>query len=193
MKNKKRKILYVAVVAICLSILTGSTLAYFTTTDTAHNVITSGDIDIEVVQQELQGGVLQPIASAQLRMMPSTSVSRVVSVTNKAERAWVRMSYSLTVYDGEEQPLPLSQEELRKVVLISPDAEQWTLQDGWWYYNHDLKTGESTTPLFESVTFSGVHMDDVYQGCTVELTVTAQAVQYAHNGIRGQEITGWPE
>ena len=47
--------------------------------------------------------------------------------------------------------------------------------------------------MFESVTFSGVHMNDVYQGCTVELTVTAQAVQYAHNGIRGQEITGWPE
>ena len=44
----KRKLLILSVLAICLSTLAAGTLAYFTAEDKAHNVITTGGIDITV-------------------------------------------------------------------------------------------------------------------------------------------------
>ena len=44
----KRRLFAGAVIVMCLSLLGFGTLAYFTAEDTAHNVITSGDINIEL-------------------------------------------------------------------------------------------------------------------------------------------------
>ena len=54
----KKKILYIAAIVICLSIMTGSTLAYYTKTDTARNVITSDGLSVELLQQKLVNGEL---------------------------------------------------------------------------------------------------------------------------------------
>ena len=45
----KKKLLAVAMVLCCLAIVTGGSLAYFTAEKKAHNVITTGSIDIEDV------------------------------------------------------------------------------------------------------------------------------------------------
>ena len=42
----KRKILILSVLAILLAILAANTLAYFTADTAAHNVITTGNVDI---------------------------------------------------------------------------------------------------------------------------------------------------
>ena len=44
----KRKLLILSVLAICVAIVAAGTLAYFTAEDTAHNVITTGGVDIEL-------------------------------------------------------------------------------------------------------------------------------------------------
>ena len=44
----KRKLLILSVLAICLAILAAGTFAYFTSEDTAHNVITTGGVKIAV-------------------------------------------------------------------------------------------------------------------------------------------------
>ena len=44
----KKKIAIGAVLVLCLSMLIYSTIAYFNTADTARNVITAGDIKIEL-------------------------------------------------------------------------------------------------------------------------------------------------
>ena len=54
----KKKIFYIAIIAICLSIITGGTLAYYTATDTARNVITSGGVDVKVAEYQLVDGVM---------------------------------------------------------------------------------------------------------------------------------------
>ena len=59
----KKKVLYIAIVVICLALITGGTYAYFTTSDTARNVITSGGIEVKVVEQQLVNGTLQPYPS----------------------------------------------------------------------------------------------------------------------------------
>ena len=47
----KKKMLIVAAATICLAAGASGTLAYFTSENTAHNVITSGGVNIEVVEK----------------------------------------------------------------------------------------------------------------------------------------------
>lgn len=189
----KRRIFALAVVMICLSILASTTLAYFTDIGTARNVITSGGIGIEVVEQQLINGTLQPYPSQPIPVMPAATVSKIVSVQSTDHAAWVRLNYTVTVYDADGKVMDIPADELNKVIVIDPDSTSWTLKDGWWYYTDAVKAGDMTKPLFESVTFSGPDMDNKYQNCTVMVEVTAQAVQHANNGSTVMEALGWPE
>ena len=189
----KKKLFYIAVIVICLSLITGGTYAYFTTSDTARNVITSGGIEVNVVEQQLVNGTLQPYPSQPIPVMPATKVSKIVSVQSTKQAAWVRMNYTLTVYDADGKEMEIPADELAKVIVIDPDTTNWTRKDGWWYYNATIASGETTKPLFEEVVFSGPYMDNKYQNCTVVIDVTAQAVQKANNGATVWEALGWPE
>ena len=102
------------------------------------------------------------------------------------------MNYTLTVYDADGKVMEIPADELAKVIVIAPDATNWTQKDGWWYYSGALATGETTKPLFEKVVFSGPHMDNKYQQSTVVIDVNAQAVQKANNGKTVWEAKGWP-
>ena len=189
----KKKLLYIAAIVICLSLITGGTLAYYTTSDTARNVITSGGIEVKVVEQQLVNGTLQPYPSQPIPVMPATTVSKIVSVQSTEQAAWVRMNYTLTVYDADGKEMKIPADELAKVIVIDPDATNWTEKDGWWYHNTAIASGETTNPLFEKVVFSGPHMDNKYQNCTVEIIATAQGVQQANNGSTVMDALGWPE
>ncbi len=189
----KKKFLYIAAILICLSIITSGTLAYYTTSDTARNVITSGGVEVKVVEQQLVNGSLLPYPSQPIPVMPATTVSKIVSVQSTQQPAWVRMNYSLTVYNSNGEKMEISTEELNRVIVIETDDSNWTLKDGWWYYDTAIKSGETTKPLFEEVVFSGPHMDNKYQLCTVVIDVTAQAVQQANNGNTVWEALGWSE
>ena len=188
----KKRIFVLAVVLICLSVLASTTIAYFTDTDIARNVITSGGIDIHIIEQQLSDGKLVDFPNEPIPVMPASTVSKIVSVQNTDEPAWIRVIYTVTVYDIEGRAMDIPAEELAKVIGITPDTTNWTMKDGWWYYNYAVKTGETTLPLFEKVVFSGPYMDNKYQLCSVVIDVTAQAVQQANNGVTVWEALGWP-
>lgn len=63
------------------------TLAYFTSENTAHNVITSGGVNIEVVEKtQGKDGVLVDFPKEGVRgVMPGSDVSKIVSVKNTGE------------------------------------------------------------------------------------------------------------
>lgn len=189
----KKKVLFIAAILICLSLITGGTLAYYTTSDAARNVITSGSVEINVVEQQLVNGTLQSYPNQPIQVMPAATVSKIVSVQSTGQAAWIRANYTLTVYDAAGKEMEIPADELAKVIVINTDTTNWTLKDGWWYYGTALKNGETTTPLFESVTFSGPNMDNKYQGSTVEINVIAEAVQKANNGDTVEEALGWRE
>ena len=188
----KKKILYIAALVICLSIITGGTLAYFTAEDTARNVITTGSVSVSVVQQQMVGDVLQPSSNQPIPVMPDTTVSRVVSVQSTKQTAWVRLQYEIKLYDATGAEKVLTDEELSQIIVITPDNTNWTLADGWWYYTDAIGFGEIAQPLFDSIGFTA-QMGNDYQGCSVVLQITAQAVQQANNGTTVLEAAGWPE
>lgn len=189
----RKKVLYIAAMVICLTIITSGTLAYFTAEDTARNVITSGGVEVSVVEQQLVDGVLEPYPDQPVPAMPGKTVSKIVSVQSTQQPAWIRMAYTVVFYNAAGEKMEISAEERNKVIVIEPDTTAWTQEDGWWYYHDAAGFGETTSPLFEEISFSGPEMDNKYQNCTVEIFVTAQAVQQANNGVSAVEAVGWSE
>lgn len=188
----KRKLLYIAAALMLLSLIAGGTLAYFTVEGTARNVITTGGVQIELVEQRLVDGDLQPYPNEPIAILPATTVSKIVTVRGVDQTAWVRARYTVTALDAAGEPLDVSASELKTAVVIEPDSENWTYSDGWWYCREAVSADESTAPLFESVCFSGADMGNEFQGGSVAVDVTVQAVQTANNGETVLDAAGWP-
>lgn len=88
----KRRLLAGAVIVMCLSLLAYGTLAYFTAEDIAHNVITSGEIDIEL-QEWADEEKTTPFPEDGVNgVMPGTDVTKIVEVRNTGSNdAYIRV------------------------------------------------------------------------------------------------------
>ena len=190
MKKLKWKTLVLALLLAALGTVSAGTLAYFTADDTAHNVITSGGVDIELVEKTYNDNneLIDWPKEGVTGVMPGESVPKIVTVKNKGETAaWVRVRADVTITRADGQPSDTS------LIEINFDTENWTEKDGWWYCNEPVEGGETTEfPLFTEVTFKTA-MDNPYQNCETEIDVSAQAVQVANNGETVMEAAGWPE
>ena len=185
----KKKLLLLALVAICASMSAYGTLAYFTHEDTATNVITAGNIKIGLEEwSESEDGSLVPFEDIE-DVMPGMDVSKIVQVKNiGGQDAWVRMSVekSIILADGVEGEVDVS------LVTFDLNTEAWIEQDGFYYYNSFLKSGQTTEPLFTTVYFSA-DMSNLYQHSKAIIKVDAQATQVANNGATVFEAAGWPK
>ena len=193
MKRAKSKLLVVAAVALCCALAMGGTLAYYTAETTAHNVITTGDVDIEIREdfspEEAKG------------LTPGTSVDKIVTIANTSSApsgsAWVRVKVTTDVSRlGDEMPdtIPVDGVE-QDVALIEFDDTKWIAKDGYFYYRTELPVGESTGPLFEAVRLNPLLGND-YQESEIHVKVQAQAVQSQNNPAPDGDvtrITNWPK
>ena len=75
----KKKIIIALAILACLTVAVGGTLAWFTAYGTARNVITTGGIDVEVVEHQMVDGEPVPYPPEPIQIVPATSVSKVVS------------------------------------------------------------------------------------------------------------------
>ena len=181
----KRKVLILSVLAILLAILAANTLAYFTADTTAHNVITTGNVDIAL--NEWANEERTERFEKQIDVLPGTEVTKIVEVENiGAGTAWVRVQVVLDVYaEGGKEQLPPDP------VTLDFNETDWKYFDGYYYYNYPLDPGETTEPLFTTVTFDP-KMGNVYQNSTAHVDVNAYAVQSANNGEDVLSANGWP-
>jgi len=181
--RRKNRFVYCAVLSLLLSLFVQNTLAYFTATGTAHNVITSGIIDIALEETSVSDEILADVDN----IIPGDVISKIVTVTNNDMPVYVRVKCDSSVRNaaGELQDLPPS-------IQMDFDTDNWTCRDGWWYYNQPLGIGESTLPLFTQIEFAEGKGNE-YAACDIQLDVLAQATQVANNGTDVFTAAGWPE
>lgn len=180
--NKKRIFAAASVLAIILA--AGGSIAYFTSADTAHNVISAGTVEIEMHEYGPDGEPFEDIEGA----MPGVSYDKTVEIENVGGgEAWIRArTVNAIILVSEEEG------DAGRLVSLDFNDSAWTEgTDGWWYYNTALAAGETTDALFTQVTL-GSDMSNEYQNCTVTVDVSAQAVQTANNGSTALEAAGWP-
>lgn len=186
----KRRLLVIATVVICLSLMAYGTLTYFTAEDTAHNVITSSGIHIELLEWADEEKTT-PFPENGIRgVMPGTDVTKIVEVKNTGSNtAWIRVRVEKTITlsegtAGEADP---------GLMKLGFDDTCWTLgEDGYYYYQEALAPDSVTEPLFASVSFDP-GMGNLYQNSSAAVDVTAYAVQAANNGETVLDAQGWPE
>lgn len=175
----KKKSLIISLIAACIAIAAYSSLAYFSYEDTATNVITAGDIKIELQELSDPGGDGEPVPFKNaMDVHPGTEASKIVQVKNTGgQRAWIRISLDKTIElaEGIDIEADLS------LVSYDIDTDNWTFKDGYYYYNSALSSGEITEPLFTKVIFSA-DMGNDYQESKAIIKVNAAATQTAHNG-----------
>ena len=195
----KRKIAALAVIVIALSLAAYGTVAYFTATGTAHNVLTMGNIGIKLNDKTevVENGETKLVEFTTeypngMPVMPATEASKIVSVKNTGSApAWVRVKIEKTVEPADAAVTGLD----TKYVELNYDTENWVEKDGFWYYKSILEPGRTTPNLFDKVTFSK-DMGNDYMNCKFNIIVSAQAVQSDNNGVGdGQDVrnvVGWP-
>ncbi|MDO5044760.1 MAG: hypothetical protein Q4E22_05660 [Coriobacteriia bacterium] len=175
---------------ICFTFIASSTLAYFTTERTAHNVITSGGVDIKLVETALDGHSNEQSVISTIK--PGSKYNKIVQVKNTGNKdAWVRLKISSEIKTSDGRVLPEKNENAYSILDFELE-NAWTLgADGYYYYQNPLPADESTSNLFEHASFSKT-MGNEYQNANVSLKISAQAVQTANNGPSISDATGWP-
>lgn len=181
----KRKLFLLSILVICVASLAAGSLAYFNADGQAHNVITTGGVEIKI--QEWANADKTEAFTDLDGILPGATVTKIAEVKNTgASEAWVRVKVT--------KAITLTKEGNPNTALVELDLNEtdWTLaEDGYLYCNQAVKPGETTAPIFTTVTFNKA-MGNEYQNATATVDVYAQAVQTANNGKTAQEAKGWP-
>ena len=227
----KKKLVLGSALVLLVALMAWGTWAYFTTSAHVTNVITTGTIQITLNDRINDSRATQTANGWQLTgVMPGVAVEKTVSVTNDnaetAGDAWIRVKVDTAITsapndDGQTHTLGSTfahgQETLDAVEIgfdtTGADA-RWipqtvTEQDEngqdrpvtYYYYKTPLTRGEETSDLFSTVTLNRF-LPNEYQGCTVNIAVSAQAVQVKNNNNNGaltaltaatlDQVSGWP-
>ena len=182
MKAKSR-LLLIALAAILSTVLTQPTLAYYTTIGKATNVVTSGDISLQIHEKTADGS---DFPSGGVYIIPGDIVSKQVSVENVCGHPFYLRIQLVSGSTNEA----LSADDCLKMDI---DTVNWTYVDGYYYFNRILQPGETTPTLFTQVEIVGSKVDQSHIGSTLSLTVNAYAVQSQNNPAEYPWLaSGWP-
>ena len=184
--NNRRKAF---ALALCLALLmvlnvSGQTLAYYSVTGTATNVITTDAIRFKIHEHTGDG---VPFPTEGIRVKPGDKVNKRVAVENVcAQPFYLRIRLTNGV---ENADLPV--EDIFKFQANSVD---WTQhEDGCYYYNSILEPGQITNPLIQQVEINRERVGKKYNGKTLTLSVTVEAVQSKNNPADHPWLAaGWP-
>ncbi|MEE1006243.1 MAG: SipW-dependent-type signal peptide-containing protein [Acutalibacteraceae bacterium] len=186
----KRKILVFTLIIGVIAVSALGTLAYFTSEDTATNVVTAGNVKIALKERALaeDGTTLVPFENDQIVIMPASEVSKIVTVENTGDQpAFVRIKLAKSIILAEDKAV----ETDLSLVTYDINLKDWTEKDGWYYYNGPLAAGEETVPIITNVIFAD-SMSNIYQNSKVEIKIDAEATQSANNGDSATVAVGWP-
>lgn len=179
---KKKLSIVFGIIAI-LAVISVGTLAYFTSEQNAENVISAGNIKLEIHEKTASG---EDFPKEGIIVMPGDTVSKIVTVENTGDHPlYLRVKLTEGVSDEA-----LTTDDC---LDININRSCWLEKDGYYYYYRALQSGETTEQLFSEVYFDLYNIDNKYLGKHFTLNVAASAVQSENNGSDVLNAIGWPE
>lgn len=171
-----------ALVIMCVMLLgIGTTLAYYTSSQTAVNKLKTADSGLELVEK------FKPDSS----FLPGESVEKVVSFKNskdtqlllRVKAEWKGFADTDFRIVTDLQTKTELRDDLLTLNWADDIADNWTLIGGYYYYNKILEAEESTAPIFEKISFyiedeNGEKQvaDNDFMNRTWELKFTAEGI-----------------
>ena len=171
----KKKILALSMVAICMSVVAYGTLAYYTASETAENVITSGNVGIELLEwadadRTISYEEMYP-DNIITDVMPGTDVTKVVEVKNSGDNpVWVRVSVDKQIIMDEQ----MDEEADTGLMTMDFDTDNWSVgNDGYFYYTLPVAPGASTEGSLLTCTVKYPNNPEY----TLSVEILAEAIQ----------------
>lgn len=188
--NKQKLIIIGTILLVMVGIVIGGTSAYFTSSETTHNIITSSGVGVEIVEGRVdEHGEVVPFENI-VNALPGDTFSKIPRVINVDDgEVWVRIKVERTAKLKDDTVVDVDNE------LLSADYNDTNWIDGgngYYYYKNALLKNETTEPLFTEVHIAD-NMSSVYKSATFNLSLTVEAVQVANNGDSVLTAEGWPE
>lgn len=182
---KVRKLILIAVAFVCIVALTaGVTLAAFNSSLTTTNVVTFGNISVELIDiyEKPSEGV-----------RPGQVIDKVVSAKNNGNNTeYVRIHVEKSWTDNG---VVLEDKDPDYIVLNFSNPELWVDgEDGYYYYQKPLEPGETAENLIESFSLPADWDMNGYFSIDGNITVRAEAVQYDNFSPEQNadgDIVGW--
>lgn len=180
---KKKVVLGVAVVALGALLAVGGTLAWFTDTETATNVITTGLVDISLTEAKPAtplGGSVEKNENggySYAGITPGSALDKKpeVALVNNSNDAWVRVQVEATA--------DAAGVDLTKMVYMKDNTVvEPELVDGKLYFYCDKKLsladGETSSwAPFDTVSFPGADFGNEFANAKIDIVLTAEAIQ----------------
>ena len=182
---------------VMVGIFAAQTYAYFWDTEESTNRISSGRLDVELLEVQDAGQESQ-FDIAPIRFVPGTRVNKSVKVSNTGNLpVYVRIKIEKTITNLEND-LPDGWEELISCNFNVDDESTpgvteklWIYRDGYYYYYSKIDPGTITPALFDEITFS-TEMGNEFSNKQLEFKIICQAVQVNGNSSSPLTAYGWP-
>lgn len=184
-RRPKLKLAVIALMTVILTMLSQTSLAYYTVTGIGTNVVTSGNVQLRIHETAEDGS---PFPAAGVTVIPGDTVHKEVSVENiSGHPFWLRVKL---VWDDDSEDLEA--EEVLQVMDLN--ETEWIAQGDYYYYYRPLMPSETTEPIFEKVHLVGALVDQHDIGAAITITVKAAAVQSENNPAKHPwDASGWPQ
>ncbi len=186
--RRENQIRLLIALGLTLLLAISGTVAYFTASETAHNIVSTQGVNIEIYEYASPDGS-KPFSELS-NIATDVTYSKIPYVENiDIEPVWVRSKIILKRKIGDVETII---DDYFSLMEIGEKGENWTLaDDGFYYYNSALSGGEKTEPLFKTVQFKD-GLDNIYMDALFSLTVSAEATQSVNNGTSALNAT-WGE
>jgi predicted ribosomally synthesized peptide with SipW-like signal peptide len=184
-KMKNKKLLAVTASVVLLGAIgVGSTLAYFTDTEQASNVVTMGHVDIELTEPQFSEANTDNTIE---NVVPNQEITKdpTITVGEDSEDCYVRVYLEITELDADQQAALLEN--------INIDDSKWVLGDDGYYYYQDVLSKGDEVEFFTTVTIPEDWGNEVAD-MTFEINVSAEAIQsdyFEPETNSSDQIVGW--
>lgn len=185
MLRKTNMIKWLFTAIIIGSICIGGTLAYLTDYDVAANEFTVGKVDIELTEPNWKPEDYK-------NLVPTQEIKKDPCITNTGKNdAYVYMEVAVPIQKLiVADPNGMRKDSAETKLFEYKPSEEWKLMDNYtkdgkhiniYAYTKILKPGDTSTPLFNTMTFANV-IEGQVDGKTFSVPVRAYAIQTGNTG-----------
>lgn len=191
MKKTKKKnsgksslIVFLLIGVLIISIVGGNTLARVSKQAETDNIIDSGEIKVELLNQTSDG---EPMPELITHIVPGDTLDNKVTVKNACEHdEYIRITLDKVIYESTDNQIVLDDSKANFLF----NEEDWTYKDGYYYYNHILPTGATSECLYDGI-YLDTSMGNEYRTAVLEVDILVEAVQSINNGTDVFTAEGW--
>lgn len=194
MMNKKKLITMIFAVSLVAVVGVGATLAYFTDTEDADNVVVMGNVNIALTEGSGEGITNEGMEFGDVLPGQTVDKNPTITIEPGSADAYVRAKVS---YDNADSTITAEQitDITNSVKAEIAKNTKWYFNesDGYFYYADSLTTGDSAI-LFNQLTVPTT-WDNATANQTFHVLINAEAIQadYSTDVIvkSGASVTDW--